>query len=445
MRRPRRTRPPVSLSRRLATQAGLTTAGLVIAAALLLTVYTAVHQFTATVATARSTAGLILDTLSSVGPTNVTDLTLAADRSPSDPRIWIYRNGELIQQSPNTEQRAPSGPRSATFFLGANPRLRVERTHLNLTVVLDLPLTPYLVLLRDLLAGALTIGLAAAAAGGLFGYRSARRMLSPVQRLTRAASELRSAAAGARLPELSAADDEISRLGRVLNGLIGDLEAQRQRDRAMLAEAAHQLRTPLQIVQGNANLLAEQGRLDTAEAGESVRAIQQAIGGMTRLTNDLLALESARSERPAGRPLALGPWLEQMVEDARALAPGLEIDVEEIQAKTVSTDPQLLERAFWAVLENALHYTPSGGRVALGCVADAASLQLYVSDSGPGIAADELPYVTSRFFRGRAGRGKSGSGLGLAIAKTLAEALGGGLELSSEPGRGTTAAIRLPR
>ncbi|MDA8346202.1 MAG: HAMP domain-containing sensor histidine kinase [Thermaerobacter sp.] len=443
--RRRRARQPASLSRRLALQAGLTTAAMVIGASLLLTVYTAVHQFTGALATARSTAGLVLDTLGPVGPQSATDLALAEDTNANDPHIWIYRNGEQILSSPNTETHPPAGPRNVTLFLGSDPRIRVERTHLNVAVLLDLPLNPSLVLLRDLLAGALTIGLAAAAGGGLFGYRSARRMLWPVQRLTRAASELRYAAAGARLPELSAADDEIGRLGHVLNDLIGDLEAQRQRDRAMLAEAAHQLRTPLQIVQGNANLLAEQGRLDTAEAGESLRAIQQAIQGMTTLTNDLLTLESARRERPAGRDLALRPWLEQMAEDARALSPGLQIELAAVAPQHIATDQQLLERAYWAVLENALHYTPQGGRVVLGCRATTRSAHLYVEDSGPGIAADELPFVADRFFRGRAGRGKRGTGLGLAIAKALVETLGGDLQLTSRVGEGTTATLVLPR
>jgi signal transduction histidine kinase len=442
--RRRRAPRPASLSRRLAMQAGLTTAAMVIGATLLLTVYTAVHQFTSALSTARNTANLILNTMSPVGPTSATDLTLADYTTPSDPQIWIYRNGEVIQQSANTDLKPPSGPHNVTLFLGPHPRLRVERTHLNLTVLLDLPLTPSLILLGDLLAGALTIGIAAAAGGGLFGYRSARRMLRPVQQLTLAASDLREAADGARLPELSAADDEIGRLGHVLNDLISDLEAQRQRDRAMLAEAAHQLRTPLQILQGNANLLAEQGRLDTQEASESVRAIQQAAQGMTRLTNDLLTLESARRERPAGRSLALRPWLEQMAEDARALAPELHIDLEPIALERVATDQQLLERAYWAVLENALHYTPQGGRVVLGVLAAPGSARLYVRDSGPGIAPDELPFVTNRFFRGRSGRGKSGTGLGLAIAKALAETLGGDLELSSQVGQGTTATIILP-
>ena len=442
--RRRRARPPASLSRRLALQAGLTTAGMVIGASLLLTVYTAVHQFTDGLATARSTASLVLDTLGPVGATPATDSTLSEDRTASDPHIWIYRNGELILSSPNTDANPPSGPRDITLFLGQSPRIRVEETHLNVSVLLDQPLGPSLLLLRDLLAGALTIGLAAAAGGGLFGYRSARRMLWPVQRLTRAASQLRLSAAGARLPELSAADDEIGRLGHVLNDLIGDLEAQRQRDRAMLAEAAHQLRTPLQIVQGNANLLAEQGRLDTAEAGESIRAIQQAVQGMTRLTNDLLALESARRERPAGRDLPLRPWLEQMAEDARALSPGLQIELAGIAPERIATDQQLLERAYWAVLENALHYTPEGGKVVLGCKATTRSAHLYVQDTGPGIAEDELPFVADRFFRGRAGRGKTGTGLGLAIAKALAETLGGNLDLASRVGQGTTATLVLP-
>ena len=433
-----------SLARRLATQAGLTTTGMVIGATLLVSIFTAVHQFTTVVAEAQSTAHFVLDTLGPAGPINATQQTVGDDRLRTDPQVWVYRNGQIVLQSPNTGSLVPTGARSGTSLFGSFPYVRVNVARQNLAVVVDYPLASAIALIEDLILGVATIGLAAAVGGGAFGYLAARRMLRPVQELTQAAVELRRSPAGAKLPELSDPNDEIGRLGSVLNDLITDLDLQRQRDRMLLAEAAHQLRTPLQIVQGNAALLGE-GTLSPAETQESLQAMQQALSGMTRLTNDLLTLEAARTRRPEPEQLELEPWLEGLAEDAQALAPELEVRVLEPSAQTVRVDGQILTRAFWALLENALHYTPGGGRVTLGASLLPDAVEIYVRDSGPGIDKDELPYVTERFFRGRQGRGKSGTGLGLPIAKALAESLDGTLELRSAPGSGTTATIRLPR
>ena len=433
-----------SLSRRLATQAGLATAGMVIGATLLVSIFTAIHQYTTVIANAQSTAQLVLDTMGPVGPTNATDQTVGDDRLRTDPQVWIYRNGQVVLQSPNTGSRVPTGSHSGMSLGGSVPYVRVEVSRQNLVVVLDYPLASAIALIADLVLAVATIGLAAAVGGGAFGYLAARRMLRPVQALTQAAVALRRSPAEAKLPELSDPQDEIGRLGRVLNDLISDLDQQRQRDRMLLAEAAHQLRTPLQIMQGNAALLAE-GALEPQEAQESLSAMQQALSGMTRLTNDLLTLEGARTRRPEPETLAIEPWLEGLREDAQALAPELDVRLLPPSAHEVKVDVQILTRAYWALLENALHYTPKGGRVTLGASRLPDGVEVYVRDSGPGIAKDELPFVTERFFRGRHGRQQSGTGLGLPIAKALAESIDGILELRSAPGAGTTAAIRLPR
>lgn len=440
---------PRSLSRRLALQAGLATAALVIGASLLVTAYTAWHQFGAATHAAQQAAGLLRETLGPIGPTEATLLTIDSNTSANDPHVWLMQYGAPILQSPNTDGASPRGPLRTDLDLGAFPSLRVyrldPRTHIG--VLLDQPLAPLLAMLQDMLIAVATVGLAAAFVGGLLAYLAARRMLRPVVQLTNAATALRTRRRGVRLlPALSRADDEIGRLGAVLSGLLGDLEAERQRDRAMLAEAAHQLRTPLQIVQGNANLLMQEDRLSKEDAVESLAAIDLAARGMIRLANDLLALESARQQNPVLRLLPLSPWLDAMVEDAQALAPEIQVARGPCAVPSLRTDPDLLGRAFWAVLENALHYTPAGGRVTLGAAQVEGGVRVYVQDSGPGILAAELPFVTDRFYRGSAGRaGGGGSGLGLAIASAIAGALGGRLELSCPPSGGTVASLVFAR
>jgi len=433
-----------SLSRRLATQAGLATAGMVIGATLLVSAFTAVHQYESVVSDARTSAQLVLDTLGPSGPISATVQMVDGDVLRTQPQVWVYRNGQIVLQSPNTHQQSPGASRRGIALFVAQPYVRAYAAHDNLAVLVDYPLAEALSLALDLLLTVATIGLAAAAGGGAFGYFAARRMLHPVQELTDAAVALRRAPADSRLPEISDPHDEIGRLGKVLNDLISDVEERRQRDRTLLAEAAHQLRTPLQIVQGNAALLAE-GGLDAKESQESLGAMQQALASMTRLTNDLLTLEGAHTRRPEPETLELEPWLEGLCEDAQALAPELDVQVLTPSAHSVRVDVQILTSAFWALLENALHYTPSGGRVTLGASLLPDGVEVFVRDTGPGIPKDELPFVTERFFRGHEGKGKPGTGLGLPIAKALAESLDGALDLRSAPGTGTTASIRLPR
>ena len=434
-----------SLSRRLALQAGLATAALVIGASLLVTAYTAAHQLAMTGRSAQDSANLIRATLNRLGLSQATLLTVDSNTSPNDPHVWLLQNGTPVLQSPNANGRPPSGPIRTGLVLGSFPsqHVYVYDPSSKIGILLEAPLAPSLAMLQDMIIADGTIGLAGALIGGLLGYFAARRMLRPVVQLTNAATALRSRRSRLRLlPALSAADDEIGQLGNVLNRLLGDLEVERQRDRAMLAEAAHQLRTPLQIVQGNAQLLMEPGRLSEEDAAESVAAIDLAVHGMIRLANDLLTLESARQQSPEHRPLPLAPWLQGMAEDAQALSPETQVEVELLEAQSLRTDPDLLNRAYWAVLENALHYTPPGGSVRLGADVREDEIRIYVQDSGPGIPPQELPFVTDRFYRGSAGRsGQGGSGLGLAIASAIAGVLGGRLDLECPAGGGTIATL----
>lgn len=434
-----------SLSRRLALQAGLATAALVIGASLLVTAYTAVHQLAMTARTAQESADLIRATLNRLGLSQATLLTVDSNTSPNDPHVWLLQNGAPVLQSPNANGRPPAGPIRTGLVMGSFPseHVYVYDPSSKIGVLLEAPLAPTLAMLQDMIIADGTIGLAGAVIGGLLGYFAARRMLRPVVQLTNAATALRSRRSHLRLlPALSAADDEIGRLGNVLNRLLGDLEAERQRDRAMLAEAAHQLRTPLQIVQGNAQLLMDPGRLTEEDAAESIAAIDLAVRGMIRLANDLLTLESARQQSPERQPFPLGPWLQGMAEDAQALSPDTIVELAPIEAQSLRTDPDLLNRAYWAVLENALHYTPQGGTVRLGAGVRDGEIRVYVQDTGPGIPAQELPFVADRFYRGSAGRaGQGGSGLGLAIASAVAGVLGGRLELECPPEGGTIATL----
>lgn len=174
---------------------------------------------------------------------------------------------------------------------------------------------------------------------------------------------------------------------------------------------------------------------------------------MTRLVEDLLFV--ARSEADEIRfqfePLPLDELVADAVADATVLARGsgmqFSIDVAD-PAPIVRADPRRLKQALLVVLDNALKYSSrSAGALTNLRVARADGHALIaVTDDGPGIPADELPYVLNRFYRGEAARaeGIGGSGLGLSIARRIAETHGGSITVESQPGQGTTVTFRLP-
>jgi two-component system sensor histidine kinase BaeS len=139
--------------------------------------------------------------------------------------------------------------------------------------------------------------------------------------------------------------------------------------------------------------------------------------------------------------------VEQIATVYRAAAAGLVLTVEVTGRPYLDADPVRLRQAVGNLLANALRYTPTGGRVSLRAYADGDDVLIEVADTGPGIAPEHLPHVFDRFWRAEKSRSRhtGGSGLGLAIVRQLAEAHGGSAAVRSEPGRGATFVLRLPR
>ncbi|MFF7246262.1 sensor histidine kinase [Embleya sp. NPDC008237] len=288
------------------------------------------------------------------------------------------------------------------------------------------------------------IGILGAATLGLLVARAALR---PVDRLTEAAEHV------ARTEDLDtvipvAGKDEIARLGRSFNAMTASLKASRLRQQRLIADAGHELRTPLTSLRTNTDLLlrSEQtGRpIPPADKERLLRNVKGQLVELSDLVGDLLSL--ARPEHVAGTPpttsAGLHTAIERAVERAGLRAPDARIEVE-IEPWYVRGEPAALERAVVNLLDNALKFGGSGSEASVRVrLVDG---ELTVRDHGPGIAADDVPYVFERFWRAPAARGLPGSGLGLAIvARTVADA-GGTVALEpADDGPGTIARIRLP-
>jgi signal transduction histidine kinase len=218
--------------------------------------------------------------------------------------------------------------------------------------------------------------------------------------------------------------------------------------RRFMADAAHELRTPVAVLRSRAEVALQREREPAAyvAALSAIGSESERLGG---IVDDLLILARADAgDRPVVRQrLYLDDVVLEAVDVVRVLAErrGVELAVSEFEEAAVDADPQLLHQLVVIALDNAIKFTPTGGRVSLRVRAEEGRAVVTVDDTGVGIAGSELPYVFDRFYRGGDARSRGdGAGLGLSIARWIADAHGATIEVASTPGTGTGITIRFP-
>lgn len=243
-----------------------------------------------------------------------------------------------------------------------------------------------------------------------------------------------------------AADDEIGQLVVTFNEMLARLERTFAAQREFLADASHELRGPLMVIRGNLDLL--RLGLPEEERRASVREASEDVERMSRLAADLLLLAEADADEVVERtPVRFDSVVSAAWERARHVDGGLhEIRLSRVEPVTVLGDRTRLDQLTWNLVENALRYTPAGGRVELDLARQGDEVVLLVSDTGVGIPDEHLPRIFERFYRVDKARSRSngGTGLGLAIVKSVAEAHGGRVGVSSVVGQATTFTVYLP-
>ncbi len=280
-----------------------------------------------------------------------------------------------------------------------------------------------------------------AVAAGL-GWLVGRASIRPVETLSRAAQHV------AETQDLSATiddtgNDELGRLARSFNAMLGALAASRQQQVQLISDAGHELRTPLTSLRTNIEVLMKMRDLPSDDREALLADVDSQLKELTTLVGDLvdLARDDERLEAEP-EPVAFADLVQRAVDRAQRRALSLHFDVS-LQPGHVRAQPAVLERAVMNVLDNAAKWSPVGGRVGVKLQADDA-WHLTVTDDGPGVAAEDLPHILERFYRAQSARSMPGSGLGLAIVKRVVESLGGTVEVTSPAGRGTRVDIELP-
>jgi signal transduction histidine kinase len=242
---------------------------------------------------------------------------------------------------------------------------------------------------------------------------------------------------------------ELRALDATQKAVAGEL-AQALRARTdFIADASHELRTPLTVLRGNAEVGLAAGPADCGHE-PILKDIVAESERMARLVEDLLLLArfDAGSVPLEPRAVDLEPWLAEVAARAEMLARKRGVDlVPDLHAVgRARFDPGRLEQAVLVLLDNATRYSPPGGQVRLEAATRGRTLVIAVSDRGPGIPEDVLPFIFERFNRGDRSRGelRTGAGLGLSIARAVVTAHGGEIRAASQVGTGTTMTLTLP-
>lgn len=269
--------------------------------------------------------------------------------------------------------------------------------------------------------------------GGLM----ARRFGSPLARLMAAADAVAAGDLSVRVPVRGGGN--MTRFIERFNRMIAELERAEQSRRNLTADVAHELRTPLHILQGNIEGVVDGVYEPTAD---HMTAMLDETRLLARLVDDLQTLSLAEAgQLPLHRQtLPAADLLADVATRFAATAADAGVTLDLLpggDAINVEVDPDRLDQALSNLVANALRHTPACGRITLSTERAAGGVELVVADTGAGIEAADLPYIFDRFWRGDRARGRGGSGLGLPIARRLIEAHGGMITVDSAVGEGT--------
>jgi two-component system sensor histidine kinase MprB len=290
-----------------------------------------------------------------------------------------------------------------------------------------------------LIMAAIAIAGVAAATG--VGFAVAGAALGPVRRLTDTAEEVARTEDLSRRIEITG-EDELARLGTSFNQMLAALESSVDAQRQLVADASHELRTPITSLRTNIETLARRPGMPDADRAPLLADLENELVELGRMVDDIVDLARAGAEADSvsdPTEVRLDELAAACVERARRRASARVEILAELQPQVVAGSPERLDRAVANLLDNAVKWTPSGGRITV----EVSGPRVVVTDTGPGIDADDLPHVFDRFYRAPAARGTPGSGLGLAIVKQVAEAHGGSAEAANAADGGARMTLRL--
>lgn len=291
------------------------------------------------------------------------------------------------------------------------------------------------------------VGSGVLAAGLLGGAWMSDRVIKPISVMTATAQSISAQNLTQRI-DLTETETELGQLATVLNGAFDRLQTAFEQQHRFTADASHELRTPLSVIMAHTELALSRDR-SSEEYRVALETCQRASTRMKSLIEDLLMLARFDSGQPSLESIEfdLSQAVVECVQMLQPLADARGITLEmEVAPIRVHADRGRISQVLMNLITNAIRYNRDKGTVRVEIATSPEGTVMRVSDTGVGIPADELPHLFERFYRVDKARSRAdgGSGLGLSICKTIVEAHGGTIHVTSEPGTGTTVEVRLP-
>lgn len=281
----------------------------------------------------------------------------------------------------------------------------------------------------------------------VIGSKTGRRMLQPVDDMIRTARSISARELNTRLNVVDS-HDELKDLAVTFNELLDRIQASYEQQNRFVSDASHELRTPISVIQGYANLLQRWGKEEKEVLEESLGAIKNEADNMQDLVEKLLFLARAdkNTQRLEKSPFAANELVDEVIKETRLIDSRHDITCEANEAVTLIADRGLIKQALRIFIDNSIKYTPPGGTIKINSLHRQNRAFLIIQDNGIGISREDLPHIFERFYKcdkSRTRESGGSSGLGLSIAQWIIEKHQGTVAVESELDKGTKITIAL--
>jgi len=285
-----------------------------------------------------------------------------------------------------------------------------------------------------------------------FASGMSKKQLKPIYAMTDQVRDISTSRLSARL-DVRGTKDELKDLAATFNKLMDEIEASYENQRRFVSDASHELRTPIAVIKGYADMLSRWGASDQSVLEEGIDAIKDEAQGMQSLVESLLFI--ARSDRNTlnmeKADFDISELVDEIIKETRLIDSDHKVEGDVQHGCTLYGNHEKIKQAIRVFIDNSIRYTPAGGRISIKLKATGKDAVISVRDSGIGIDSEDLPRIFERFYRADKSRTRldeaqksAGSGLGLAIAKIIIDAHGGSIHVQSKQGEGTEFTIILP-
>jgi two-component system sensor histidine kinase ArlS len=279
------------------------------------------------------------------------------------------------------------------------------------------------------------------------GSKTSKKMLLPIRDMTKTTKAISINALQTRL-NVSISKDELKDLAETINKMLDGIQTSYEQQNQFVSDASHELRTPIAVIQGYANMLYRWGKDDKEILEEAITAIKSEAEDMQQLVEKLLFL--ARSDKNTQKidkeSFYINELVDEIIKETKLIDAYHDIKTDVNEVASIFADKKLLKQAIRVFIDNSIKYTPKGGSIKLNSYIKKKNLMLEIIDTGIGIPKEDLPFIFNRFYRCDKSRTKEsgGTGLGLSIAKWIIGKHNGSIVVESRPEIGTKISIGLP-